>query len=45
MMFKTLKEKSIFVEGLHLFKRLPRHIGDKGGLIEGFKSVLDLYLT
>ena len=45
MRHRTLREKSLLVEGPRLFNCLPRQLRDHTGTYKGFKAVLDKFLS
>ena len=45
MRYRTLKEKSLIVEGPRLYNSLPRCLREHCGSIESFKLLLDRYLS
>ena len=45
MRYRTLREKSLLIEGPRLFNCLPRYVRDHRGSLDSFKSTLDDFLT
>ena len=45
MRYKSLKERSIFVEGPRLYNSLPRYLREHSGSIVSFKACLDSFLS
>lgn len=45
MRYKSLKERSIFVEGPRLYNSLPRYLREHSGSIESFNACLDSFLS
>ena len=45
MRYRTLREKSLLVEGPRLFNSLPGYLRDHAGTMENFKATLDTFLA